>query len=69
MSRPLVRVGVAHIAGIALPDDLELTCSECPEFGVDYEHKGRSTRNRLARQAHRHAEEVHDGDVDREGWT
>lgn len=50
--------------GIHEPDCLVLTCSACGDLtdpGVP--------RRFLQEKASRHAQDVHDGDVDREGWA
>jgi hypothetical protein len=62
--RPLVRVGRYGVLG----DWSQATCSRCGLLGDAWAFTPKS-RNRLAAVAYRHAGSVHDGDVDREGWT
>lgn len=67
--RPLVRVGfpVRDLpSGPRLMGDwLEATCTGCGLLGTGE----KSRRPRLIDRAARHARDVHDDDVDREGWT
>lgn len=75
--RPLVAVQVATVEGddgklVELPDCLVLTCSGCPDADGDTEltdWEPEQRRGWLQRQAYLHAQEAHDGDVDREGWA
>lgn len=48
------------------PDVHVVSCSAC---GVLTDPGQMESRAALARFAYRHAEDVHDGDVDRKGWA
>jgi hypothetical protein len=61
--RPLVRVGPYGVLG----DYEQVTCSRCGLLGSG--PSSSIARNRLGNLAWNHARHVHDGDVDREGWT
>lgn len=69
---PEVRLGPPLVAvapcgpTVELLDALALSCSACGDL-VDVDGTGR--RAELARLAYRHAEEEHDGLVDRVGWV
>lgn len=74
--RPLVAVKHPTIPGPTeygesvgaeeVPEALVLTCSGCGDL-TDWESI--AARQDLQRRAARHAAEVHDGDVDAEGWA
>ncbi|QOR55378.1 MAG: hypothetical protein SHS37scaffold145_29 [Phage 71_18] len=70
--RPLIRVAHPTVEGIPLTDCLVVTCSGCADVDGDTELTGWENAQRrpwLQRQAYLHAQEAHDGDVDREGWA
>lgn len=62
---PTVRLGFPIVGGIELREDAfqVVTCSECGEVADG------GNRAIVARAAHIHAEEAHDGLVEREGWV
>ena len=73
MAVPVVRLGPARVdvgtySPVDLADSLVLDCSECGE--LTDEHLATPHNSAFyARRAHRHAEEAHDGDVERVGWV
>jgi hypothetical protein len=68
--RPLVRVGPYGVIG----DWVQATCSRCGLLNEAFVHGvdnalAQSSGDRLRSVAYRHARDVHNNDVDREGWT
>lgn len=63
---PTVAVASPVLDGRVMVDLLTLSCSECGDLSdCESAHK----RSRLQYRAWQHAQSVHDGLVDREGWT
>lgn len=65
--RPLVRVGAPVVSAPTLGRPL-VTCTACGEVSQERDPTDVGWAM-LGYLAHRHAVNVHDGDVDREGWT
>ncbi len=64
--RPLVRVGPVGPLG----DWVQASCSVCDVLDQAVSAVASAKdRHRLTSIAYRHSQNVHDGDVDREGWT
>lgn len=73
--RPLVRVAHPEVPDytdpghlVEMPDLLYVHCSVC-DVVADYDDAREPVRARLQQLAAAHAREVHDGDVDAEGWA
>lgn len=70
--RPLVRVGAPILEDLEFGEDVKidealvLACSDCGDL-TDWKDKG--SRHLLQLAAYQHARDVHEGDVDREGWA
>jgi hypothetical protein len=72
--RPLVKVATPVCNGELMEGLLVVTCSACldeldEDELTDWETDNQRGRRFLQRQAYLHAQEAHDGDVDREGWA
>lgn len=68
---PIVRVGHPYIPGTRGQQDTDLValwCSECDDLS-EWETDTPTTRDRLRRKAHEHADAKHDGLVDAVGWV
>lgn len=71
---PTITVGHPNVRHYSKPVDVEMidmlvvTCSECGPV-TDFEDAGAETKERLQHLAKAHADEVHEGLVEAEGWA